>query len=153
MVLEILGWIGNGIIETVIALLLIVGSILTIAGLIGTIIPFIDKFMVLAVQVVGVVLLCAGIFFRAGHSVEEHWLEKVREVEAKVAAAVEESKKVTVVTETVYVDRIQTVREYVTKWKDRIVERKVEINAKCTVDPIAIDVINDAARGTGVTSK
>ena len=148
MLMSILHVVANDAIETVITILLIGGGIITTIGLVGTIVPFIDKFQVLLVQIVGVVLLCAGIFFRAGHTVEEEWQAKVVEAQEQVRIAEDKSKQVNIQIKTEYVDRIKEVKVYVTQWKTKIVDNKTQIDSKCVVDPIAIDVMNDAALNT-----
>ena len=70
-----------------------------IAGVIGCIVsffalkyvPFIAGYKKIA-QLISVVLLVSGIYFEGGYSTEMQWRERVREMEAKVAKAEEESK-------------------------------------------------------------
>ena len=49
-----------------------------------------------ALQIGSIVVLLAGVYFKGGYATEMIWRDKVKEVEAKLAAAQAESKKETV---------------------------------------------------------
>ena len=49
-----------------------------------------------ALQIGSIVVLLAGVYFKGGYATEMIWRDKVKEVEAKLAAAEAESKKETV---------------------------------------------------------
>ena len=48
----------------------------------------------LLIQVVSIVLLVAGVYFKGGYSVEMAWRERVAELEAKIAISEQKSKEV-----------------------------------------------------------
>jgi hypothetical protein len=84
----------------------IVNAIL-ITGVVGTVLFcfFLNKILQFfppaapyykALQIGSIVVLLAGVYFKGGYATEMIWREKVKEVEAKLAAAEAESKKETV---------------------------------------------------------
>jgi len=104
------------------------------------------------VKTLGIVLLVLGVWFRGGYDVEMEWRDRVKEVEAKVAAAEAESKKVNTVLQKVYVDKIKLVKDLQVVIQERIVEKEKIIDAECKVVPEALDILNEAAKNPG-TSK
>jgi energy-coupling factor transporter transmembrane protein EcfT len=83
-------------------LLFIVNTIL-IAGIIGTVVSFffinrlarwfpsITPYYWL-LQILSIVVLIAGVYFKGGYSVEQEWRDRVAALEAKIAIAEEKSK-------------------------------------------------------------
>ena len=103
------------------------------------------------VKTLGIILLVAGVWFRGGYDVEMEWRDRVKEVEAKVAAAEAESKKANVVLQKVYVDKIKLVKDLQVVIQERIVEKEKIIDAECKVAPEAIDILNEAAKNPGAS--
>jgi uncharacterized membrane protein len=98
------------------------------------------------IKPVGVALVILGVWLRGGYDTEMAWRDKVKEAEAKVAAAEVKSKDANVVVKKVYVDRIKTVKELQVVYKDRIKEIEKRIDAECKVAPEAVSILNDAAK-------
>lgn len=67
-------------------ILLLVGLVLTVAGLFAHRIPLIWQYQ-LPFKVLGIALLALGVYFRGGYAVEAEWRERVAEVERRLAAA------------------------------------------------------------------
>jgi hypothetical protein len=101
----------------------------------------------LLIQVVSIVLLVSGVYFKGGYSVEMAWREKVAELESKVAVAEQKSKEVNTQIQTVYVDRVKVVKEKQIVIQEKLKTVEVKIDANCKVVPEAIDILNDAAAG------
>ena len=82
----------------------------------------------LLIQVVSIVLLVAGVYFKGGYSVEMEWRAKVAELEAKVAISEQKSKEVNEKIVTVYQDRVKIVKEtqVVVQEKIKTVEVKID---------------------------
>jgi hypothetical protein len=127
-------------------------------GLVGTLSSYFIRFIpplypyAGLVKTLGIVLLVLGVWFRGGYDVEMEWRDRVKEVEAKVAAAEAESKKVNTVLQKVYVDKIKLVKDLQIVIQERIVEKEKIIDAECKVAPEALDILNEAAKNPG-TSK
>ena len=120
------------------------------AGWFGKFIPVYGRYIEY-IKPIGIVLVVLGVWLRGGYDTEMAWRAKVTEAEAKVAAAeaasalanrglVEERKKKT---------KVRT--EYITTVKERIVEKEKIIDAKCEIDPVVPQILNDAAKN--VTKK
>ena len=101
----------------------------------------------LLIQVVSIVLLVAGVYFKGGYSVEMDWRNRVAEMEAKVAIAEQKSKEANTQIQTVYVDRVKVVKEKQIVIQEKLKTVEVKIDANCKVVPEAIDILNEAATG------
>jgi len=101
----------------------------------------------LLIQVVSIVLLVAGVYFKGGYSVEMDWRAKVAELESKVAISEQKSKEANTQIQTVYVDRVKVVKEKQIVIQEKLKTVEVKIDANCKVVPEAIDILNDAAAG------
>ena len=138
-------------------LMYIINSVLVV-GIVSFFLSFfilhriLNKFPALApyhliIQIISVVLLVSGIYFKGGYSTEIMWRERVREVEAKVAAAEAKSKETNIVIQTQYRDKVKTVKEVQVVIQDRIVKEAAQMDAECKVDANAISILNQAAGG------
>jgi preprotein translocase subunit SecF len=103
----------------------------------------------LILQIVSAVLLVGGIYFKGGYSVEMSWREKVKEAEAKVAVAEEQSKELNTKLEQERKKKQQVKIEYYNTVKTEIKEVEKVINAKCEIDPKVNELLNKAATNPG----
>ena len=103
----------------------------------------------LILQIVSAVLLVGGIYFKGGYSVEMAWREKVKEAEAKVAVAEEQSKELNTKLEQERKKKQQVKIEYYNTVKTEIKEVEKVINAKCEIDPQVNELLNKAATNPG----
>ena len=98
-----------------------------------------------ALQIGSVVVLLAGVYFKGGYATEMLWREKVKEVEAKLAAAEAESKKENVK----IVERVVKKTEVIQRrGKDIVqyVDREViKYDNTCIIPKEFINAHNDAA--------
>jgi hypothetical protein len=101
----------------------------------------------LLIQVVSIVLLVAGVYFKGGYSVEMDWRAKVAELESKVAISEQKSKEANTQIQTVYVDRVKVVKEKQIVVQEKIKTVEVMIDSVCKVTPESIDILNEAAVG------
>jgi hypothetical protein len=139
------------------AFLLWVVNAVLVAGIVGTIVAFFFGFFVrylpwitpyrMILQIVALVLLIAGVYFKGGVGVEMSWRAKVAEMEAKVAAAEAESKIVNEVIKTVYVDKVRVVKETQVVIQEKIKTVEVKIDSQCKITSDTVDILNDAAKG------
>jgi hypothetical protein len=100
----------------------------------------------LLIQIVSVALLVGGVYFKGGYDTEASWRAKVKEAEAKVAIAEQQSEKLN---EDLKVEqkKKQKVRvEYYNTVKTQIKEVERQINAECKLDPKVNELINKAAK-------
>jgi hypothetical protein len=139
------------------AFLLWVVNAILIAGIIGTVVAFFFGFFIrfipwiipyrMLLQIVALILLIAGVYFKGGVGVEMAWRSKVAELEAKVAISEQKSKEANTQIQTVYVDRVKVVKEKQIVIQEKLKTVEVKIDANCKVVPEAIHILNDAAVG------
>lgn len=93
-------------------ILLLIGTVLTVAGFFIHRIPFplIYQYQ-LPFKIVGIVLLVLGVYFRGGYAVEAQWRERVAEVEAKLKVAEQRSAE----ENTKIIERVVKKTEYITR--------------------------------------
>ena len=103
------------------ALLAWVVNLVLLAGVIGFAASFFFGFVVrylpqvapyrMIIQIVSIVLLVAGVYFKGGQSAEMQWRERVRELEAKVAISEAQSKQANEDLEKVRKEKVKVIRE------------------------------------------
>jgi hypothetical protein len=100
-------------------ILLLIGTVLTVAGFFIHRIPFPLLWQYqLPFKIAGVLLLVAGVYFRGGYGVEIAWRERVAEVEARLRAAEEQSVKENVRIQ----ERVVKKTEYITRRGQDIIQ-------------------------------
>lgn len=139
------------------AFLLWVVNAILVAGIIGTVVAFFFGFFVrylpwitpyrMLLQIVALVLLIAGVYFKGGVGVEMSWRARVAEMEAKVAKAEAESKTANENIKTVYVDKVRVVKETQVVVQEKIKTVEVKIDSQCKITSDTVDILNDAAKG------
>ena len=128
-----------------------------IAGIVGFAASFFFGYVVrwlpaiapyhLLIQVVSIVLLVAGVYFKGGYSVEMAWRERVAELEAKIAISEQQSKEVNEKIVTVYKDRVKVVKETQVVVQEKIKTVEVKIDSQCKITADTVDILNQAATG------
>jgi uncharacterized membrane protein (DUF106 family) len=96
-------------------------------------------------QVVSVVLLVSGIYFEGGYSTEMQWRERVREMEAKVAAAEAESKQANDKLDKKSVERVKVIQGKQVVVKQYIDREVAKYNDQCVIPKPFIDAHNQSA--------
>ena len=134
----------------------VVNTIL-VAGVLGFTASFFFGFVVrylpaiapyrMIIQIVSIVLLVAGVYFKGGYSVEMAWRARVAEMEAKVAVAEQKARDANAEIKTVYVDKVKIVKETQVVIQEKIKNVEVKIDSQCKVAPEAITILNEAAAG------
>lgn len=140
----ILSFIPDSFLAWVINIILIAGIAGTIAGFFLKFIPFINRYSTV-LQLTGVVLLVAGVYFKGSYSTEMHWRNKVDEMTAQIDKIKAESSKASKQVVYKYIERTKVVKEkndairtQVTKYVTK------EADANCTI-PGSVVVLHDAA--------
>jgi len=90
-------------------ILLLTGLVLTAAGFFADRIPVVSQYQ-LPFQVLGIVLLALGVYFRGGLAVEQQWRERVAEVEARLAVAEQKSADANTNIDTAAQQKIKIIR-------------------------------------------
>jgi hypothetical protein len=145
-ILWMLNLIPDSVLIWLIDIIILCGATGIIAGWLGKWIPFYGNYAKF-LKPLGIVLVIFGVYLRGGYDTEMAWRAKVSEVGAKVARAEAASKDVNVKLEEERKKKQKVRVEYYNTVKERIVEKKVQIDAKCELDPIVPQIHNEAARG------
>jgi hypothetical protein len=127
-------------------IILTAGITLYIASKLVKWIPLMGQYK-LPAELVGVVLLVVGAYFYGGHGVQQAWLARVQELEAKVKIAEEKSQQVNTVIETKVVTKIQVVKENV--YVNREIIKEVagkQLDAQCSLPKSTISLHDSASR-------
>jgi hypothetical protein len=101
----------------------------------------------LPAELIGVVLLVIGSYLFGSYGTEMSWRDRVRELEAKVKAAEEQSQKVNTVIETKVVEKIKVVKENV--YVNREIIKEVagkQLDASCSLPKSTISLHDSASR-------
>ena len=114
-----------------------------IAGLLFS--RFIPSYYRTAAQAVSIFAFSFGLFMTGAIKANQAWEEKVKEMEAKVAVAVEQSKEENVKIETKVINKTQIIRERgdeILKYIDREI---VKYDTSCIIPKEFIEAHNKAA--------
>lgn len=128
---------------------LAVGSLL--AFLIARFLSVIPLIYRLPIQLLSAAIFVSTIYLIGGISNQQMWEQRVREMEAKVAAAEQQSKEVNTKIETKVVERVQIVRQRgddIIKYVDREVvkyDEKFAPGKQCELPKEFIGALNKAA--------
>lgn len=126
-------WVINGI--------CIAGVVATVLGFFLGWVPFIGRWK-LPLQLLGIALLVAGVYFKGGYSTEMEWRARVAEVEKKVAIAEAKSKEANTKVQEKIVTKIVKIKEKAKVITERIEVNKEAINAECKLSDEAIAAYN-----------
>jgi len=150
----LLHFLPDGFLELVINIIILAGAICIIVSfLAGFISRTFFKWSTglhpykLVLQLVGLVLLVAGAYFKGGYGVEEEWRAKAAALQAKVDAAAAQSQQVNTQIQTKVVTKIKTIHDTKVVTKQVIQQVAAEIDKECKVDADAIAILNAAAQG------
>lgn len=98
-------------------------------------------------QIVGVIALAVGLYFKGGYQVEIEWRARVEELQKQIEIAEQKAKDANAQIETKVVTKIQKIHDTKVVTKEVIKEKQVLIDSNCDVPQDAIDILNSAARG------
>ncbi len=142
-----LGLIPDSVFIWITYLLFSTGLVLYIASKLIKWFPIISRYKLLS-EVVGVVLLVVGAYIYGAYGTEMAWREKVKELEAKVAESEAKSKTANSVIQEKIVTNVKEIKVFQDRIKEVIVEREKIIDAQCRVPDEALDILNQAAKGS-----
>ena len=140
----------DSLIAWIVNLVFLAGAVITVAGFFVRFIPFVNQYRI-PVQIAGILLLTTGVYFHGGYTTEMAWRERVREVEAKLAAAETRSAEVNteIVTRIVTKTKLVTQRgDDIIRYVDREVVRDQEVIKfveNCPVPDVIVNTHNEAA--------
>ena len=137
--------IPDSVLIWIINIMLIIGVVGTLAGFFIKFIPFVNQYR-LPVQILSIIILIAGVYFKGGYSTEMAWRERVRIAEEKVKEAEAKAAKTNVQIQTKIVEKVKVVKDTQVVIQEKILKEKEFIDKDCRVPDVAIDIHNDAAK-------
>lgn len=140
----ILSFIPDSFLIWVINIIVLAGAAATITGFFLKRIPVVNKYATL-IQLTGVVLLVAGVYFKGGYSTEMAWRVKVDEMNAQIDKIKAESTKASKQVVYKYIERTKVVKEKNNAIRNQVTQYvSKEADANCTIPGSAV-VLHDAA--------
>ena len=137
-------WLFSLLPDFVYHILLFVGALAFAASYLLTMIPFLmQNAYVIRIASLSLIIFC--IWIEGGLAVEAKWQARVAELEVKVAAAEKAASDANGKIQTVYVDRVQTVKEIQYVTVNKIAKDAGKLDKNCVIDPEAIQILNGAA--------
>ena len=127
-------------------IILTAGVTLYIASKLVKWIPLMGQYK-LPAELIGVVLLVVGAYFYGGHGVQQAWLARVQELEAKVKVAEEKSQQVNTVIQEKIVTKVKVIKENV--YVNREIIKEVagkQLDAQCTLPKSTVSLHDSASR-------
>ncbi len=97
-------------------------------------------------KVTGIILIVIGVWFNGQLSAEAKWKARITDLQNRIAQAEQQAAETSAQIETVYVDRVQVVRDTQYIIQGQIRESSVDLDATCQISPRAVEILNQAAR-------
>jgi hypothetical protein len=137
-------WLFSLLPDFVYHVLLIIGILAFAGSYILKMVPFFaqNAFMI---RIASMILIIFCVWVEGGMAVEAKWKARVAELELKVAKAEREAAEANGKIETVYVDRIEVVKEIQYVTVNKIAKDAAKIDKTCVIDPEVIKILNGAA--------
>ena len=137
-------WLLSLVPDFVYHVLLILAILAFGASYILKMVPFITTNAFL-IRIASALLIVFCVWVEGGIANEAKWAARVAELEIKVAKAEKAAAEANGKIETVYVDRVNVVKEIQYVVQNRINKNAAKLDLTCKVDPLAIEILNQAA--------
>ena len=132
--------------------ILILGVLAVFAAYFLKFIPVVSAYS-RALKITGIILTLIGVWFNGQMSADAKWRAKVADFEVRVAESERQAAEATGRIETVYVDRVQVVRDTQYIIQGQIREYSADLDANCQISPRAVEILNEAARNSVTGNK
>lgn len=143
-----LSLIPESVLLWAINLALLAGVVGIVAGFFIKVIPFVNQYRV-PVQIISIILLAGGLYFKGGYSNELAWRAKIADMEQQVKESEAKSEQANKDLAKKSKEKVKIVKEVQVVIKERIKTVEKRIDADCKVDPEAVSILNDAAKNVG----
>ena len=125
--------------------LIIVGLVGVSAAWIARWIPYFNLYRG-PIQLIGIICLVFGVYFKGGADVERSWRERVKDIEAKIAIAEKQSSEANKKLSDQLNQNKQLTQEVRNANQDAIRANADKINAECRIPNIAVELHNSSAQ-------
>ena len=137
-------WILNWLPDWIFHLVVIIGLLGLLGSFFFGFIPFFGKYTI-PIKIVSIILLVVGVWFEGGISNNNAWLEKVHELEKKVAEAEVKSAQANTALTTTIAQKNKEIASVQANLKSKIKQFTSIMDSECKVPEQAINVLNEAA--------
>jgi NADH:ubiquinone oxidoreductase subunit 6 (subunit J) len=137
-------WILGLVPDFVWHLLLIVSLLAIVFTYFLRMIPFVGANAV-QLRIAAVAVLVFTVWMEGGIANEAKWQARIQELEAKIAEAEKRAAEANDTIETVYVDRVEVVKEIQYVVRKDIKKSASALDANCKITPEAVRILNQAA--------
>lgn len=138
-------FVPDWLITVVVNGLIVVGLVGISAGWIARWVPYFNMYRG-PIQLIGVICLVLGVYFKGGADVERSWRERVKELEAKIAIAEKQSAEANKRLSDQLEQNKKLTQEVKNANQATIRANAEKINAECRVPDIAIELHNSASK-------
>jgi ABC-type Na+ efflux pump permease subunit len=107
-------------------------------------IPFVALYLK-TIRIASIVGLVIGLYMMGGSANQEKWEARVKELEAKVAIAEEQSKTANAKLDAKMKEKAKVIKEKEYIIQEKLVKVKEQIDAMCQIPVEAIKLLNEAA--------
>lgn len=107
-------------------------------------VPFVAQYL-RAIRAGAIVALVFGVYMMGGAANQEKWEARVKELEAKVAVAEEQSKTANAKLDAKMKEKAKVIKEKEYIIQEKLVKIKDTIDAMCTIPAEAVKLLNEAA--------
>jgi len=111
-------------------------------SLIPAVVPY-SKFA----KAIGGIMLLVGVYLDGGAGVTATWKQEVKEMQAKVARAEQESSTANTEVQTVFKEKTKVIHDVQVVIQEKIGKDSGKMDANCVLDPVVIEDLNLAAKG------
>lgn len=111
--------------------------------------PFLSQYVNVA-QIVSAIALVAGVYLEGGYSTEMQWRERVREMEAKVAKAEQESKEANDKLDNKSAEKVKVIKEKAVVVKQYIDREVTKYDNTCPIPAPVVKAHNAAAKNEAI---
>ena len=119
------------------------GLSMTVLGFFFGWVPGVSRYKT-PLQILGIIILTVGVYWKGGYSTEMEWRARVAEVEKKVAVAEAKAKEANTKVQEKIVTKIVKIQEKQQVIKRRIQQNKEVINRECKLTDEAINIYNSS---------
>jgi hypothetical protein len=121
----------------------IAGLSMTILGFFFGWVPGVGRYKT-PLQILGIIILTVGVYWKGGYSTEMEWRARVAEVEKKVAIAEAKAKQANTKVQEKIVTKIVKIKEKAEVTKENIRRNREKINAECKLSDEAVAAYNQS---------
>ena len=144
--LWLLHWIPDSILYIIIHAAIVIGAVGLLVASFLKLVPFINIYRIW-IQLICVVLLAGGIYWKGAYEIEMTWRRRVEDLESKVKDAEKRASQINTEIVSVVETKVEKQIVYRDKIKKEIQVQKEYIDRDCKLNSNAVELYNKAVVG------